>query len=185
MTKQILILLGCVLVLSSLTGCQGSGARMFSTDGLNVVLKEDGQFPESLVGKWKGDKGGWEFVFEPDGTISSSVISLARVEVTPGQTTFVPMKKGGTGIFDPGEWTVVYSPTSRILLVEVEIDHVIDIEDTVASGSSTDYLIGPVSEDGKTWYAQWLTFMDYANLPTEPWEVPIKYVGFAKVSEQK
>ena len=80
---------------------------------------------------------------------------------------------------------VEYSPSERILLVEVVMDHVMTMGDVEASGSGVDYFMGRISEDGKTWYAWWVSFIDYANLPVEPEEADIQYAEFKKVEDFK
>jgi len=77
--KRLLILLGCCVVLSCLSGCHNGAG------GVEVIIDNGGEFPEFLVGRWVADGHGWEFVFEEDGKISSAVINFGRMTVTPGQ----------------------------------------------------------------------------------------------------
>ncbi|GAJ19845.1 unnamed protein product, partial [marine sediment metagenome] len=114
--KQLAILAGFAVLLSGLAGCQNA-----NRGGVEVFIEGDGEFPEFLVGRWKADKHGWQFVFEPDGAISSAVISLGRVRMKPGEITTVPMKMDGKGIFEPGEWMVHYAPVGRELTVKISL----------------------------------------------------------------
>ncbi|MHC4098864.1 MAG: hypothetical protein ACYSU3_22755 [Planctomycetota bacterium] len=63
--QRLLVLLFCGLSVFQLGGCQGPKSDV------DVIIEGSGEFPEFLVGGWKADKDGWEFVFEPDGTISN------------------------------------------------------------------------------------------------------------------
>ena len=86
--KQLVVFAGFAVLLLGLWGCQNAHS------GVEVIIEGGGEFPEFLVGVWKADKNGWEFVFEPDGSISSAVISFGRVRMKPGEVTTVPMKMG-------------------------------------------------------------------------------------------
>lgn len=163
--NRVLMLLCCVFFLSILTGCQSPNS------GVEVIIEDNGQFPEFLVGTWRAEgKSGWEFVFEPDGTISSAVISLGRVRIEPGHVTTVPMKMGGKSIFEPGEWMVNYSPAVRVLTVKISLKNFYaELGGGIVEGKSTDIFIGEVSEDGRTWAVDWTAFLDcVARTPEKP-----------------
>ncbi|MCX5637649.1 MAG: hypothetical protein NTX52_08155 [Planctomycetota bacterium] len=160
-----------ILVLWSLAvlladGCQQPTKKA----GVEVIIEGNGQFPEFLAGTWRADNEGWEFVFEPDGSISSAVISLGRIRIKPGEVTEVPMIKGGKGVFKPGEWTVHYNPSSRELTVKISLkDFRIQVEDNVLEGKVTDVFVGQISKGGNIWQADWTSFPDYiANTPENP-----------------
>ena len=136
----------CCLVLSLLSGCQDPRR------GVEVIIDGAGQFPDELVGKWVDQKEDWEFVFEPDGRISTSVIALGKVRIVPGEVTRFPTRFGGKGIFEPGLWTVTYHPEGRELAVEVVIEYFLqDVGNHSMEGHTRDLLVGPVSEDGRRW----------------------------------
>ena len=185
--KQLVVLIGCAVVLLGFVGCQSTNKRV------EVIIEDGGQFPEFLVGTWKANKGGWEIVFEPDGTISSAVIPLGRTKVAPGQTTVVPMKLGGKGVYKAGNWLVQYSPVSRELTVEIVIESFrAQIGPSAVKGSTRDYLTGTVSEDGKLWDVAWLSVPKYIvdiperrnqELPIDPYYNEAKTVLFEKVVE--
>jgi hypothetical protein len=142
----------CGLFVSLLSGCHNPAAGQ---SGVEVIVDGDGHFPAFLVGTWKADSGGWEFVFEPNGTISSAVVSLGRVRLKPGQVTIVPMQLGGKGVFEPGPWAVQYSHKQRELIVDITIKHFrVEFGDGVLEGSTHDVFAGSVSEDGRLWWAE-------------------------------
>ena len=154
MVLMLLGLFSCVL-----TGCK---SQMPKVPAVEVTIDGDGKFPDFLVGTWKADQGGWEFVFEPDGTISSAVVSIGRVTIKPGQTTRVPMKLGGEGVFEPGQWSVQYSHQQRELIVEIAIDHFyVELGDNVLRGRTRDFFVGSVSADGQVWPVERVTFPEY------------------------
>jgi hypothetical protein len=181
----------CTLLVFLITGCQNSKSN---TSSVEVIIENGARFPDFLVGQWKADRHGWEFDFEPDGTLSSVVISLGRVQIQPGQVTKVPMKLGGKGIFKPGHWTVNYAPDSRELTVCVTlVNFYIEMGDDTLEGSSTDIFVGSISEDGNVWQAKWTAFPNYTAhtaehpsfyLPTDTVYGITNTLTFEKVPQQ-
>jgi hypothetical protein len=186
--KWLIALFGCVFLLFG--GCQEPGRNKSRVE---VIIEGSEEFPDFLVGRWKANDYGWEFVFEPDGMISSAVISMGEVEIIPGQTTTLPTRGGGKAIFKPGLWTVQYSPLSRELAVEIVMDYIhFEMGPSLLEGKRTDMLVGEVSEDGKTWRADWFSLPDYMAYATEtkrltvsPEESFIETITFEKLEEQK
>lgn len=185
--KRLLVLLGCVVLL--LSGCQG-----FSRDKkkpVEVIIEDGGEFPQFLVGRWKNDKYRWQFVFEPDGVISSAVINMGEVEIIPGQTTTLPTRGGGKAIFKPGLWMVQYDPQFRDLTVEIVMDYIhFEMGPDLLEGKAKDVFIGEVSQDGKTWRADWFSIPDYMaytsqtkRLTATPEESFIGTITFEKLQE--
>ena len=159
MKRAVFILAGLAIVATALTGCQEPTK---GNEFVEVFIEGGGRFPASLAGRWKSDEGGWEIVLEPDGTISSAVISFGRINVMPGQVTTVPMKEGGQGVVEPDLWTVQYSPEIRELAVEIRIKNFrMERGEDLVEGNVRDLLIGPVSEDGQSWRADWISYGDY------------------------
>lgn len=190
--RQSVVLLLCCLSTFSVVGCKSQATREPAVD---VTIDGDGKFPDFLVGRWKADRGGWEFVFEPDGTISSAVVSIGRVTMKPGRTTTIPMQLGGKGVFVPGQWTVQYSHAQRELIVEIVIDRFhIDLGDSVLRGRTRDFFVGSVSGDGQLWPARRISFPEYIadtkkypnhRLPFDPNDSAREELLFQKVKESK
>lgn len=190
--KQSVFLLLCGLSVLLHGGCRRS---VQSQPAVEVTIKGDGQFPEFLVGTWKADKGGWEIVFEPSGTISSAVVSLGRVRIKPGQTTTVPMKLGGKGVFEAGPWAVEYSPERRELTVEIAIASFrAELGDSVVKGRRLDVFTGSISADGRSWWANHFSFPEYVadtkkyrdhKLIVDPNDNPPEELLFQKVSKSQ
>jgi hypothetical protein len=188
--ERLLTLFVCSLFVFTPIGCH-TPTKLKS--GVDVIVDGNGQFPAPLAGIWKSNDGIWEIVLESDGKISSSVISLGRVRIRPGQVTTVPMKLGGKGIFEPGQWTVQYLQEQRELIVEIKIDYFrTELGDDVITGRTHDFFVGSVSEDGKLWWADRFTFPEYIadtkkyhnyKLPFDPNDNPRESLIFQKVSE--
>ena len=160
MAKKVLVLVLLAYSLSVITGCQELSRD--KKKAVEVIIEGGGEFPQFLVGRWKTDKYRWQFVFEPDGTISSAVLNMGGIEIIPGQTTTLPTRGGGEAIFKPGLWMVQYDPQFRELTVEIVMDYIhFEMGPSLLEGKAKDVFIGEVSQDGKTWRADWFGFPDY------------------------
>jgi hypothetical protein len=132
------------------------------TDPVKVIVEGGGRFPSGLAGRWKARQHGWELQIEPDGRISSAVLSLGRVRVVPGKTTTMPTQSGDQAVFTPGGWIVHYVPSTRELTVKITMDHVrVEMAGNLLEGSSTDIFVGPVAPTERVWQTQWTTFTRY------------------------
>jgi len=193
--KRLLILFGGAIVLFALTGCQKPARTVPPISGVEVIIEGGGEFPQFLVGRWKDEKKGWEIVFEPDGSISWAIHTIARVRVKPGQVTTVPMRRGGKGVFEAGQWAVQYAPENRELTVEIVLEHYrAEMGEQALKGSSRDIFIGQVSEDGQEWRADWFAFPEYVvstdiydnyKLPVDYNYNPRSELVFKKIVESK
>lgn len=160
--KQLLVVVACAVWFAGLTGCQRPVQTTTSVGGVEVVVEGGGKFPEFLAGRWIADTGGWEIVFEPDGTISSAIVGLDHVEIVPGQSKSVPRKNGGKDVHKPGVWTVQYSSLNREMAVEIVMDHTVLYRSPIKmEGKTRDVFVGEVSDDGRIWETEWFTFPDY------------------------
>ena len=190
--KKIFVLSICCIFVFFAGGCQSSGR---SKSGVEVIIDGDGRFPEFLAGRWQADKGGWEIIFEPDGKISSAVVSLGRVRIKPGEVTTTQMLLGGEGLFRPGKWTVQYSQKRRELVVEIAIEHFrVELGDNVVQGKTRDIFVGSVSTDGRLWWADRYKFPEYVvdtkkhpnfRLPFDPNDSSSESLVFQKVITSK
>jgi len=165
--NRVSLVLCCTFICLILTGCQNADSK---SKAMEVVVEGGGQFPEFLVGKWKSDAHGWEFNFEPDGSISSAVNTMGRATIKPGQITRLKMKMDGKGIFEPGTWTVLYSPATRELTVQIDIKNFyMEIGKGNIEGKLTDIFVGKVAEDNKFWPVTWTKFSEItAHTPDFP-----------------
>jgi hypothetical protein len=187
--KWALVLGGCAILIG---GC--SRPLKDRADPVQVTVEGGGEFPRSLAGRWVAQQQGWELEIEPEGRISSAVISLGRVRVAPGQTTAMPTRSGDQAVFTPGSWTVHYVPDTRELTVRITMNHVrVEMAGNIVEGSSTDVFFGPIDSTGHTWRAQWTTFTQYVahtpdnasvNLSTDPTYGETKPLIFEKAADR-
>lgn len=174
-----------------MTGC--SHPPNDPPSGVKTLIEDGRAVSDFLAGRWVADQHGWEFVIEPDGHVSSAVISLGRVRVSPGRTTTVPTRTGNDAVFTPGLWVVHYVAATRELTVKITMDHVrLEMAGNILEGSSTDVFAGPVSPAGDTWQVQWTTFTHYTahtpegtsfDLSTDPVYGEAKPLVFQKVAD--
>jgi hypothetical protein len=184
--KRFALVIVYILLAAALGGCRSSAGS-----GVEVIVDGDKKFPDFLAGTWKAEEGGWEFVFEPDGKISSAIVSIGRAKLQPGRTTTVPMQMGGKGVYKPGPWSVQYSHQQRELIVEIVIDRFrVELGDDVIKGRTRDFFVGSVSADGKSWWADRLSFPEYIvntgkyhnyKLPFDPTDNPRESILFQKI----
>lgn len=186
--KRLVVLLLCGLGVCMIVGCP---PRFDDRPAVEVSVEGGGRFPENLAGVWKADSGGWEIVIEPNGTITSAVVSLGRVRLEPGKKTVVPMKMGGKGVFQAGPWAVYYSSERRELTVEITIESFrVELGESVVRGQTMDVFFGTVSPDGRSWWASRFSFPQYVadtkkyhdyKLIVDPNETPPEELLFQKV----
>lgn len=172
-----------------------SGCQNPAGNGVEVTIDGIEQFPDFLVGTWKAEEGDWEFVFEPDGKISSAVVSIGRAKLQPGRTTIIPMQMGGKSVYKPGPWSVQYSHQQRELVVEIAIDQFhVELGDDFIEGRTRDFFVGSVSADGNSWWTDRLSFPEYVvdtdkfhnyKLPFDPKDNPRESILFRKVPQSK
>ena len=190
--NRTLWILCCVFFLS-LIGCQETEKK--PDKDVEVTIEGIGPGPKFLAGIWTADRDGWKFVFEEDGTIGGIIHTIGRVALKPGQVKKVPLKRGGEGIYKSGKWTVNYDTDLRELFVGIELDHFkAEIVQNVVEGRSTDIFVGPVSEDGRVWEAEWYSYPEYYvttgeynhyKLPVDPNENPKGVLVFTKKDKPK
>lgn len=159
MAKKVLVLVLLAYSLSVITGCQGPSVNK---SGVEVIIEGGGEFPQFLVGRWKSRDYAWQFVFEPNGAISSAAINMGEVEITAGQTATFSTESGGNAVFKPGLWTVRYDSQFRELTVEIVMNYIrLERGPNVLEGKERDLFTGEISQDGNSWQADWFSFPDY------------------------
>jgi hypothetical protein len=168
-----------------------SSSTSLTAKSIEVIVEGGGQFPKFLAGRWTGPEG-WEFNFEPNGLISTAIFTLGRVTLRPGQITRVPMKMGGEGVFEPGQWLVHYDHSNQELTVKVSLKHfTAQLGDSVLEGKTTDIFIGPVSKDWKIWQTVWTSLPEFTahtpelpnyNLPVHDANGEVREVVFEKAT---
>jgi len=150
--KQLLIAMGCALILFGAAGCQNSR----KTGGDSV------RFPDSVVGVWevRSEDYQWGFKFECDGSISKMVHFLVgQLRLSEGGKYMEGLDPNTYAVFMMGPCEADYDPEMRRLKVKVILDHYeMRLPDGVLSGRSEDYFDGIISETGKAWDAEWRSY---------------------------
>lgn len=175
--KYIMINMLFFTLLLFTAGCQESSRTV------QVHIEGTEGFAPQMVGTWRAPKEGWELVFEPNGRVSSAVITLGRIEVEPGKKKIIPLVDGGQGVVEPGLWKVEYITATGELSVEIAIDFFkVQRKDQIVEGSSRDIFVGPVSEDGQLWEAEWISFPEYivSTSEHEKYRLPLDESDYAK-----
>ncbi|HSV99761.1 MAG TPA: hypothetical protein VLI39_06295 [Sedimentisphaerales bacterium] len=158
---ETLVIAACVTI-STVAGCHRPQSGPVSVSPVVVVTEDGSAFPAVLAGRWKADRHGWEFVVEPDGRISSAVLSFGRVAVLPGRTTTLTTTTGEQATLTAGPWAIHYDPASALLTIKIAMDHVrVPMTPNLLEGSSTDVFTGVLSPSMDAWQAEWTTFTSY------------------------
>lgn len=192
--KRLIVLFGCVFLLFG--GCQELSRNKSKVE---VITKGGKEFPEFLVGRWKEkgkEYGEWEFVFEPDGTISSGRAPIWKDSMIPGQVNKFPTRGGGEAVFEAGNWTVDYESSTRTLEVYFVLDNFYtEMGKNAMKGHSEDIFIGPVSQNGKEWTAEWYSFpkrimylaskSEWVDLPVDYNDNPMYTLIFTKMASEE
>ena len=138
-------------VVSLLVGCQPGGAR-----------NEKKIDYSRIVGTWKAEKGLWEVTISESGEVISAIYPKGTALVKPNETTYIDMKDGSKSYFTSGDFSLVYEPDKREMEVIIQIkDFCIRYLENRLEGNSDIAIVGPISEDFKTWNAEVIHQFDY------------------------
>jgi hypothetical protein len=186
MKRLLLIIASGVFFLFGLYGCE-NGRKLSSHDNDSHNPSETSHlFPEFLVGTWKTGKAKWVFTFEPDGSISSFNHFIGmKFNVSEGGLSEIGRDEV-TSTYFLGPCKATYNPVTRQLDVTITIEHFnIDFPDGRMTGSFVDYLSGPVSQDGKRWMVNWLSYstIDGAT-PPDPNIIRPASLAFRKIQDK-
>jgi hypothetical protein len=154
--KRLLILTGSAALLSIFAGCQKGGK------GDDITMAANKQFPKFLVGTWADNSDRWELTIDAHGNVTSMrhpFISVP-VDITRGDA-YEEGRDGAHSVYILGPCTARYDRQKRELDVVINIDSFeIVLPIGTAEGKMIEYLKGPVSEDGSTWMAQWVNYVE-------------------------
>jgi len=173
--KKLIVWVGYAAFLLCITGCLGP---LVKSSGSKVI-------PPEITGTWKAYDSPWKIELSPNGKVVSAVIPMGIVEVKPNKTTKVEMKDGQFSTYKTGDFDVQYTADTRELFVSIEVKdmHIVFLHNVI-DGNSIDNLVGPVSEDGKTWKADWINVFDYGpRFPQDPNSILAGQLLFEKVED--
>jgi len=186
-----------LFVLVSLGGCKAShlnpagsspGAAAVKSTPLTVTVEDGSKMPDFLIGTWKAQPPyKWEITIAADGTIPKIYYPIARMSIdVASRLGYKTGREGAFWKFELGQCDARYNPATRRLSVGITVDSfhtkspVIDM-----SGNMNDSFDGAISEDGKSWTAQWLNIAVVPGLQNpDPNSIKPRTVVFTKVSGQ-
>ena len=171
--RRLAIWVGCAILVWPISSCQRQ-------TGQSKIL-----LPPEVAGTWKAKGSPWKIVITPNGRIDSAIIPMGKVEVKPNRTTKFEMMHGEFSTYKTGRCDLEYTPQTRELFVSIEIKKMhIAFPDDAIDGNSIDRFTGPVSEDGKTWIADWVQLFDYGpRFPQDPNDAYNGPVMFEKLED--
>jgi hypothetical protein len=110
---------------------------------------------------------------------------MGGVEIKPNRPVKVEMRDGSYSTFKAGDCIVQYTPATRELFVSIQMEKIhIQFGENVIQGSSADRFVGPVSEDGKVWTADWIAVFDYGpRFPQAQEDVFAEPLLFEKIED--
>ena len=145
--KQLLLLAGCVTILSVSAGCHNAS----------------GHFPKVMVGVWDTEpnkRAKWAIKFETDGSIKRLVHPMAGpVTIPPGEVYLEGPDPDTHAIFIMGPCEAKYHRKTNELEVKIVLDYYeMRLPGGILRGRMEDYLRGPISKDGKSWEVDWVNY---------------------------
>jgi hypothetical protein len=157
------ILSAICTLLCLLCSCQPSSQGPAGEKGIPVVVADGSQFPKSLSGVWQQEGTiAREFVISPDGRITSAVIGLGMVRVSPTEETRVPLIAKGEGTLVPGKWAASYDSATRELQISLEMKSVqFQAGKQAIEGIIRESFNGRVSDDGMRWEVHYFALSEY------------------------
>jgi len=198
--SKILALLSCFIFVSALVGCGRQNERMSNQPELADQTRQQAlrglwqgetyeqplpdffgdqrqksALPDFLVGVWEAEIGPseWTFKFEPDGSILEMIHSIAgEVDLREGGVYREGPDVGTFAVCVMGPCEARYRPETRMLKVKIVVDYyMIKLPAGELEGRIEDYFWGAVSEDGKTWKAEWLNYNWLKDAAPPPFDV--------------
>ncbi len=184
--KRILLITAVMFFLFGFCGCQPR--RETLPPGIESLKTKESSnsFPDFLVGTWKTDEAEWMFSFEPDGTISSLRHFLGvDIDVSEGGAS-EQWRKEVIAVYFLGPCEAVYTPATRQLDVMIILESFyVNFPNYQIAGNTSDYLKGPISQNGKQWRVNWLSYgvIEGAKKP-DPNAIKPKIITFTKVQNE-
>jgi hypothetical protein len=183
--KRIILITAAAFFLFLFCGCQPE--KESAPPGIAAYKpKESGNsFPDFLVGTWKADKAEWMFSFEADGTISSLRHFIGvDIDVSEGGAV-EQLRDEVTAVYFLGPCEAVYTPATRQLDLTIILENFyVEFPTFRIVGNSKDYLKGPISQDGRQWKVNWLSYgaIEGAKQP-DPNSIRPKFITFTKTQD--
>lgn len=154
-----------------LSACNESAKK---EKAVETIVDADSNFPQIMVGVWEADVNDgqgskWAFKIEPDGSISKMEHCIFGPLIVKEGGVYRDGQDSGTFIIVAlGPVETVYSPVSKIVKLKIVVDsYEMKLPAGSLEGRMIDTFVGTVSEDGKTWQAEWRNY-GWLEGATEP-----------------
>lgn len=162
------LVISILLALCLLAGCQEGQTTqqqpaVSDPNASQVILIETDTFPAYMSGVWQNKDFGWILKIEENGRLSKVRHTIGRANLTAGQVSTFPLVNNGQGVIEPGPWYIQYIATANELTVEIALKNFkYDLGGDVIEGSSRDIFMGPLPNQGETfWYADWISYPEF------------------------
>ncbi len=154
--KRLTLLVGCAIFLLTLESCCNN------KKDVEVITGKDRPFPDFLVGTWKAQGNKWGLIFDSDGSISLIRHPFVTVSIVPAEGgAYEQGRDGAYSIYVMGPCTARYEQSNNELNVEITIDYFeVVLPIGTVEGKMSDYFRGPISRDGTTWTAAWVSYAE-------------------------
>ena len=158
--NKTLALFSCFIFVLGPAGCKDAGRQDRVSE---KAVVDGGRFPEVMVGVWEAEVPGgheWGFKFERDGSILKILHFFAGEVDLREEGIYLEGPDPGTyAVFVMGPCETEYSEDTRELKVKIILDYYqMILPQGELKGKSHDYFKGPLSEDGRTWKAEWRSY---------------------------
>lgn len=140
-------------------------SALLLTAGCNNTHNVNGKnaFPEFLVGVWEAPftpSSKWGVKFEKDGSIKKIIHHWAGpINLDEGGKQEPGQEEGTYFVIVMGPCDAEYDAETRTLKMKIITEHwTMKFPQETLTGNQKDYFVGTVSDDGKTWNAQWRSY---------------------------
>jgi hypothetical protein len=157
--NKIFAMFGCLVFVLVFGGCGQQSGKTSGQPQVGGKTQKD-VFPEFLVGVWEVKTGKYKdklgIKFEPDGSILKILYTAdGPVYLAEGKSYGEAKGEEDYYLFTADLCEARYVPETRMLKVKIVMDTMLQLSIAEMKGGMNDYFEGPVSEDGKTWEAEW------------------------------
>lgn len=171
--NKILTILGCFFWVLAFLGCEQQNGKISSQPQLENEAGKD-KLPAFLAGVWEVKTGKYKgkvgIKIEPDGLVSRALYTEeGPVYLAEGESYGEAKDKDENGyyLFTTALCEAKYVPETRVLKIKIVTDTILQLTIAEMKGGINEYFEGPVSEDGRTWEAEWsyYNWLDEQGLP--------------------
>ncbi|MDD5063136.1 MAG: hypothetical protein PHQ35_00040 [Phycisphaerae bacterium] len=159
--NKISAVFGSLVFILVFGGCGQQGGKVSSQPQLKSETSKN-KLPSFLAGVWEVKMGKYKgkvgIKIEPDGSVSRALYTEAGpVYLAEGESYGEAKDKDENGyyLFTTALCEAKYVPETRVLSMKIVTDSILQLSIAEMKGGMNEYFEGPVSEDGRTWEAEW------------------------------